>query len=41
MLFGVGMCLTMAWSHMIAGIVIGLVGIVALLCLIPMTKGLK
>ena len=35
--FGVGMCLTMVWSH----IVVGIVGIVLLLCLIPMTKGLK
>lgn len=39
--FGVGMCLTMVWSNMIVGIVVGLVGIVMLLCLIPMTKGLK
>ena len=38
---GVGMCLTMVWSNMILGIVIGLVGIVLLLCLIPLTKGLK
>lgn len=41
LLLGVGMCLTMVWSHMILGILIGLVGIVALLALIPMTKGLK
>lgn len=41
LLLGVGMCLTMVWSHMILGIVIGLMGIVALLALIPMTKGLK
>lgn len=39
--FGVGMCLTMVWSHMILGIVIGLVGIVLLLCLIPLVKGLR
>ena len=39
--FGVGMCLTMVWSHMLIGIVVGIVGIVLLLCLIPMTKGLK
>ena len=38
---GVGMCLTMVWSNMIFGIVIGLVGIVLLLCLITLTKGLK
>lgn len=41
LLFGVGMCLTMVWSHMVAGIVIGIVGIVVLLCLIPFIKGLK
>lgn len=40
-LLGVGMCLTMVWSHMIIGIIIGIVGIVALLSLIPMVKGLK
>ncbi len=39
--FGVGMCLTMVFSQMILGIVIGVVGIIILLCLIPLTKGLK
>lgn len=41
LLLGVGMCLTMVWSHMVIGIVIGIVGIVVLLCLIPFIKGLK
>ena len=41
LLLGVGMCLTMVWSNMILGIVIGSVGIVVLLCLIPLTKGLQ
>ena len=41
LLFGVGMCLTMVWSQMVIGIVIGIVGIVALLYLIPFIKGLK
>lgn len=41
LLFGVGMCLTMVWSHMIIGIIIGVIGIVVLLCLIPFIKGLK
>lgn len=41
LVFGIGMCLTMVWSSMIVGIVIGIVGIVLLLCLIPLTKGLK
>lgn len=41
LLLGVGMCLTMVWSHMVFGILIGLVGIILLLCLIPFVKGLK
>ncbi len=41
LLFGVGMCLTMVWSNMVVGIIIGVVGIVVLLCLIPFIKGLK
>lgn len=41
LLLGVGMCLTMVWSHMVVGIVIGIIGIVVLLCLIPFIKGLK
>ena len=40
LLLGVGMCLTMVFGKMILGIVIGLVGIVVLLMLIPLTKGL-
>lgn len=39
--FGVGMCLCMVFSKMVPGIAIGLVGIVLLLMLIPLTKGLK
>lgn len=38
---GVGMCMTMIWNMMIPGIIVGIVGIVLLLCLIPVTKGLK
>lgn len=41
LLLGVGMCFTMVWSNMVLGIIIGLVGIVMLLSLIPMIKGLK
>ena len=41
LLLGVGMCLTMVWSHMIAGILIGIAGIIVILCLIPFIKGLK
>lgn len=39
--FGVGMCLTMVWSVMIPGIIIGLVGIIILLSLVPLCKGLQ
>ena len=38
---GVGMCFSMVWGKMVFGIVIGLIGIVDLLCLIPLTKGIK
>lgn len=38
---GIGMCLIMVWNSMVPGIVLGIVGIVLLLCLIPMVKGLK
>lgn len=38
---GVGMCFTMVWSNLIPGIVVGLIGIVLLLSLIPMIRGLK
>ena len=38
---GVGMCFCMVWGKMVLGIVIGLAGIVVLLCLIPLTKGIR
>lgn len=39
---GVGMCMTMVWEGLLIwGIVVGLIGIVLLLCLIPLCKGLK
>lgn len=41
LLLGVGMCFSMVFGKMVLGVVIGLVGIVALLMLIPLTKGLK
>jgi len=39
LLLGVGMCFAMVWGNMILGILIGVVGIVLLLSLIPMVKG--
>lgn len=41
LLLGVGMCFTMVWSNMVQGIVIGIIGIVILLGLLPFVKGLK
>ena len=41
LVLGSGMCLTMVWNMLVPGIVIGIVGIVLLLCLIPICKGLK
>lgn len=38
---GVGMCPIMVWNNLVWGIVVGLVGIVLLLCLIPLVKGIK
>ena len=38
---GVGMCFCMVWNNMLLGIVIGVIGILFLLSLIPVIKGLK
>jgi hypothetical protein len=38
---GVGMCMTMIWNMLVQGIIVGIIGIVLLLCLIPAIKGLK
>lgn len=42
LILGVGMCMTMVWEGlMIWGIIIGIIGIILLLCLIPLCIGLK
>lgn len=41
LLLGVGMSLVMVWSNIVLGIVIGIAGIILLLSLIPLIKGLK
>ncbi len=41
LLLGVGMCFCMVWSNLLAGIIIGVIGIVILLLLIPLTVGIK
>ena len=38
---GVGMCFVMVWNRLVLGIIIGLAGIILLMGLIPMIKGLK
>ncbi len=39
--FGVGMCFCMVWENIVLGTVIGLVGILLLISLIPITRGIK
>jgi len=42
LLLGIGMCMTMVWEGLLIwGIAVGIVGIVLLLCLIPICKGFK
>lgn len=42
LVLGVGMCMTMVWEGlMIPGILVGVVGIVLLMFLIPICKGIK
>lgn len=41
LLLGVGMCMCMVWNMMIQGVLVGLTGILMLICLIPICKGLK
>ncbi len=38
---GVGMCYCMVWNSMVKGVLIGLGGILALLCLVPLGKGIR
>ncbi len=41
LMLGVGMCFCMVWGNMVMGIIIGMLGIVALLALIPLVKGFQ
>ena len=41
LMLGVGMCLSMLFGKMALGIVVGVIGMVVLLMLIPLTKGIK
>lgn len=41
LVLGAGMCMVMVWNMLVWGIVVGIAGIILLLCLIPICKGLK
>ena len=41
LVLGVGMCLCLVWQQFIWGTLVGLLGIVMLIALIPMIKGIK
>lgn len=41
MVLGIGMCFSMVWGKMIIGVTIGLAGMIMLICLIPLTAGIK
>ena len=41
LVLGLGMCFCLVWSKFIIGVIIGLLGIIMLLYLIPITKGIK
>lgn len=41
LILGVGMCFCMVWENIVLGTIIGLIGIVVLLMLIPIIKGIK
>lgn len=39
--FGIGMCFVMVWGNLIPGIIVGFAGILLLICLVPICRGLK
>ena len=41
LLLGVGMCLSMVFGNMVLGIAVGIAGIIVLLLLIPLAKGIR
>lgn len=41
LVLGVGMCMCLVWEQIIWGTLVGLLGIIMLLALIPMIKGIK
>ena len=41
LLLGGGMCFIMVWSNFVVGMILGILGIIMLLSLIPLIKGIK
>ena len=41
LILGVGMCMCLVWNQIVWGTLVGLLGIVMLITLIPMIKGIK
>ena len=41
LVFGFGLCMCLVWHQIIVGTLVGLLGIVMLIALIPMIKGLR
>ncbi len=41
LVLGLGMCLILVWQQMLYGIVVGIAGIVMLVCLLPMCVGFQ
>lgn len=41
LIFGLGMCMCLVWHQIVWGTLIGLLGIILLIALIPMIKGIK
>ena len=41
LVLGVGMCMCLVWEQIVGGTLIGLLGIIMLIALIPMIKGIK
>ena len=41
LILGLGMCMCLVWSQIVWGTLVGLLGIVMLIALVPMIKGLK
>ena len=37
---GIGMCFCMVWENIVLGAIIGIIGIIMLLAIIPLTKGI-